>query len=255
MSERQFRLIELGISLDEFHRLPRNPAYKYEYFEGRAVLSPRPKYHNAVLDLSAFAADGAGPAVTVQPLRKREIPKLAPLFRAAFERVQPIASLDEREALQAARDSLKKTATGGDGLVVEAACFKAFDRHFTDPAGVILITLLDRGEDGEARFWHGPPPADAVARGLGVPHLTWVFVSPWVARHGMGSALLAASVRALLGLGYQELASTFLLGNESSTLWHWRNGFRLRPLFGPLPRRPAAPASPAPPGTGRGEEA
>ena len=27
--------------------------------------------------------------------------------------------------------------------------------------------------------------------------------------------------------GYKELASTFLLGNESSTLWHWRMGFRL----------------------------
>jgi hypothetical protein len=23
------------------------------------------------------------------------------------------------------------------------------------------------------------------------------------------------------------LASTFLLGNESSMLWHWRNGFQL----------------------------
>jgi hypothetical protein len=40
-------------------------------------------------------------------------------------------------------------------------------------------------------------------------------------------ALLDAVVRALASLGYSELASTFLLGNESSTLWHWRTGFRL----------------------------
>jgi L-amino acid N-acyltransferase YncA len=46
-------------------------------------------------------------------------------------------------------------------------------------------------------------------------------------RHGVGSALLAAAVRELLALGFPRLFSTFLLGNESSLLWHWRNGFQL----------------------------
>jgi hypothetical protein len=39
--------------------------------------------------------------------------------------------------------------------------------------------------------------------------------------------LLAAAGNALLELGYRELLTTFMLGNESSMLWHWRNGFRL----------------------------
>jgi L-amino acid N-acyltransferase YncA len=43
----------------------------------------------------------------------------------------------------------------------------------------------------------------------------------------MGTALLAAATRELLRLGYTELLSTFMLGNDSSMLWHWRNGFRL----------------------------
>jgi L-amino acid N-acyltransferase YncA len=43
----------------------------------------------------------------------------------------------------------------------------------------------------------------------------------------VGSALLGAATDALLALGYRELASTFLLGNDPSALWHWRNGFRL----------------------------
>jgi L-amino acid N-acyltransferase YncA len=59
--------------------------------------------------------------------------------------------------------------------------------------------------------------------------LTWIFVSPWFQRHGVGMALLAECVERLRSLGYSELASTFLLGNESSTLWHWRAGFRLLP--------------------------
>jgi hypothetical protein len=84
--------------------------------------------------------------------------------------------------------------------------------------------------DAEAHCrWPEPPPPDCVERRLGLPHLTWVFVGPWHSAHGVGSALLAVAVRELLALGYHELASTFLLGNESSMLWHWRNGFRLLP--------------------------
>jgi hypothetical protein len=33
-------------------------------------------------------------------------------------------------------------------------------------------------------------------------------------------------------MGYKELASTFLLGNDPSTLWHWANRFRVLPLYG-----------------------
>ena len=35
-----------------------------------------------------------------------------------------------------------------------------------------------------------------------------------------------------LELGYNELVSSFILGNESSMLWHWRNGFDLLPYSG-----------------------
>ena len=49
----------------------------------------------------------------------------------------------------------------------------------------------------------------------------------WFAEQGVGSALLAGAINALLALGYRELASTFLIGNNPSALWHWRNGFQL----------------------------
>jgi L-amino acid N-acyltransferase YncA len=53
------------------------------------------------------------------------------------------------------------------------------------------------------------------------------------AHQGIGTTLLAASVRELLAMRYTQLASTFLLGNESSMLWHWRHGFQLQPFPGP----------------------
>ncbi len=49
---------------------------------------------------------------------------------------------------------------------------------------------------------------------------------------GIGSGLLAHASNSLVELGYTELLSSFILGNESSMLWHWRNGFELLPYSG-----------------------
>ena len=45
-------------------------------------------------------------------------------------------------------------------------------------------------------------------------------------------SLLACAARGLIELGYTELLSSFILGNTSSMLWHWRNGFQLLPYSG-----------------------
>jgi hypothetical protein len=43
----------------------------------------------------------------------------------------------------------------------------------------------------------------------------------------VGTGLLHAAAAALARLGFTHLTTTFLLGNDSSMLWHWRNGFQL----------------------------
>ena len=122
MADDHFRLIELHLPFDEFHRLPRNSAYKYEYFDGRAYFSPRPKCYRAVLDLQPMTE--VEPC-DVRPLPPGEIVDLAKLFRAASHRTQPFAALDDAEALTAARECLEKTAGGGDGPLIPSACFQA----------------------------------------------------------------------------------------------------------------------------------
>jgi hypothetical protein len=155
---------------------------------------------------------------------------LAGLFLSAHHNSQPFASLDENAALAAAVDCLRRTRAGEDGPLVPPACFQVFGRHFQGPIGAVLVTLAseDVTENPFGGDWNDPP-ADALERRLGCPHLTWLFVSMWEARRGAGTGLLAEVVEVLLALGYSRLASTFLQGNDSSTLWHWRNGFRLVP--------------------------
>jgi GNAT superfamily N-acetyltransferase len=224
--------LELPIDFDQFQQLPRNAAYKYEYYNERAWLNPRPRYYHALLDLPQWVAnpsEGISRQATLRAVRESDWEDLAPLFAASFHRQQPFCGLNEERALTAARKSLQHTRTGGDGPWIEAASFVALEGDGGDEIGAILMTLLPDGDPSgwHSYHWQEPPPPDALARRLGRPHVTWIFVAPLFAGQGVGTLLLSSAANALLQLGYKELASTFLNGNDSCMLWHWRNGFRL----------------------------
>ena len=233
MIDRWFSRIKLPLTFDQYRRLPRNASYKYEYIDGETWISPRPKQYHAMLALRRFT-DSAALEVDDEPIQLRALAgpdwdQLAPLFASAFARVQPFASLDEADAIKAARHCLGQTRDGGDGPLIGPACLVAEVEAEKPVIGAILVTNMpdvDLTDFHELR-WREPPPDDWLERRLGRPHLTWVFVHKIYAGHGIGTALLAAASDALLAAGYDKLASTFLLGNESSMLWHWRNGFEL----------------------------
>jgi hypothetical protein len=55
MFEQLLPAVEFQVPFDTFERLPRHPASRYEYFGGRAVLTPHPHYAQALLDLTRLA--------------------------------------------------------------------------------------------------------------------------------------------------------------------------------------------------------
>jgi GNAT superfamily N-acetyltransferase len=231
--------LRLRLTPEEFRRLPRNPAYKYDYLGGEAWLTPWPRHYHAVLPLPPpppLEPPEPPAALDVRPVEEEGLDALARVFCEAFGRALPFAALPEEARGQAARECLRRTAGGEDGPWVRQASFAATDVGSGQPVGAAFVTLLPDGDpcDWDSYSWSAPPPGDLLARGLGRPHLTWIFVAPLRAAQGTGTALLGAVVRALLGLGYRQLFSTFLLGNESSMLWHWRTGFRLLPHPGSL---------------------
>jgi GNAT superfamily N-acetyltransferase len=239
MFEHWFRTIKLPLSRKQFHQLPQNPAYKYEFLSKEVWLSPRPKYYSARLTLrpphehAPLEVDAHEP-VGFRCLEQRDWGRLSKLFVRAFRDVQPFASLSDRQRLKAARACLKATRAGIDGPLIEPACHVAFRRDDRNPRGAILVTLIpvfDLADCWSFR-WKTPPPPDCIEKRLGRPHLTWIFVEPRHAGYGVGTALLAHATRCLRALGYTELISSFLLGNSSSELWHWRCGFNLLPYVG-----------------------
>ena len=133
------------------------------------------------------------------------------------------------DRLEAARDCLKHTREGHDGPIIRPASHVAYIEKTGRPIGAGLVTLVPPVdlEDFWSFQWQTPPPPDGVERRLGHAHLTWIFVGHWFAGYGIGSALLAHASEGLIDLGYSELLSSFIQGNDSSMLWHWRNGFQL----------------------------
>jgi ribosomal protein S18 acetylase RimI-like enzyme len=220
--------LRLRLARHEFDQLPRHPAYKYEYLNGTALLSPWPRHLHAVLDLSRLPDPPVGPH-PLRPVQRSDEAALVDVFAAAFRRVQPFGALDEPTLRVAAQQCLTRALGGGDGPWVEAASFAAHSPGSAALVGASLITLVPGGAPAtsHAYLWQEEAPADLWQRGAGQPHLTWICVHPWHRTLGIGSALLHASGRVLREHGYTSLWTTFLVGNDASMLWHWRNRFEL----------------------------
>ncbi len=234
MCDEWMPLIRLPISIDQFHQLPRNAAYKYEYLGGEAVLSPRPKTQHAALDLTTWnGADDQASAdeYSLGAITPADEEELAKVFTGAFSTTQPFASLVAEERLTAARACLRRAFDGDEGPWIGDASFLTRRQSDNSIVGAILITLLpddDASEIDEYR-WIEPPPPDLWETAGGRPHITWVFTHHFFKGDGIGTRLLTATVSVLRRRGYKQLHTTFIAGNDSSMLWHWRNGFALLP--------------------------
>jgi GNAT superfamily N-acetyltransferase len=216
--------LQLPLSYEQFRQLPRNSAYKYEFMRGQVYLSPRPRHYHALLELQPFPLSSG---YDFQPIQEEDLAELVRLFSAVFRNIQPFAGLDDAMRLTAAQQAIDRTLSGGDGPWIQAASFAA--RQEKDLVGAVFTTLLPEGDpcEWDSYSWQVPPPRDSIEQRRGRPHLTWIFVAPPLAGRGLGTALLRQAGHALQRLGFKELLSTFMIGNDSSMLWHWRNGFRL----------------------------
>ena len=219
--------LTLPMSADVFRRLPRHPAYRYEYADGAARLTPRPRHYHATLDLRRYLASAPAGDAEVRHAEDRDFDKLTGLFAAAFGNTQPFAGLTDDENHRAAKATLAKARDGGDGPWMRGASFVAEERG--EPCGAIVVTLLPGGDprDADSYYWPTPVPDVLWDSCPGQPHVTWLFVNPVGQRRGIATGLLTASARSLVDMGHTELWSTFMCGNEASLRWHWRRGFEL----------------------------
>ena len=214
----------LAITMDQFKQLPRHPAYRYEYFDSHAHITPRLQCRTAALSLDRPIPRGG----SVIPFKVQLLPfvstiwiSLTNLFLDAFASHPPFAEMTDTTRRSAVRECLRRTQEGGDGKLLASASVVACDAE-ENPVGFAVVTLVrirQRNAATASQQWQS----------FDAPHLTWICVSPLLTRQGVGSLLLANAVAALKAEGWRSLYSTFLDCNPPSVFWHWKNGFTLTP--------------------------
>ena len=232
--ERFYRRISFSIPIEQWHRLPRVTSHKNEYWDGCAQLTPRPKSCSVVLRLDGWqrpprSADGLpDKPSTVRPLVPQDWAVLPGVFHSAFARLQPLSSWNGHAGATGSRAIVNWTRLGRDGPLVNDACFVATDPDGRD-GGLCAAALVTMAPVGRFIYGEGglgaPDPARPDQKI--VPHLTWMFVSMWSQRRGIGTALLTAVAGALRSAGHPAMTSTIALDNPESLQWHWRNGFEM----------------------------
>lgn len=190
--------MEIPMSFDRWERMPRHPDWKYEYFDGAAQLSYRPK-----------------------PLHVRR-PTDMPVILTREHDVRLLHAPDDGvraflAELWRAEDPFRMVDDPGEWVDEHLA--RSLGR-LAEPVGAVAV------EGGEII---GAVLVEQPHRDETAPNLTWLSVRSGFRCDGVGTALLAATVPALRAADVPDLDSHASVGDRASVAWHWRNGFAALP--------------------------
>ena len=198
-----------GMSLAEFRLLPRDPGWKYEYFDEMAHVTPRARLATVRVGV------GVGSPALEPPLPLRSVvasdrEQLVAAYVAAFADSAEYCDVSPEGILRSAHENIRDFYAGDRGEALRASCV-AVDEAAQDPVEVVAgAALVTRAKDG-------------------CPLLDMLFVRPRWQRRGLADALVSWSLRELLAHGEATLRSRYLLANEPSRAWHQHFGFTVEP--------------------------
>ena len=191
----------LPITFDAFERLPRKPGWKYEYFNGEAVLSPK-----SLCVVTRVAVESR--IVRSRFLLRRAIPDdeglLIDAYLEAFKDTVEYCDWPAEATERSARETIQQFFGGDRGRPHGASRLAVSDEHDEEPC-VLGAALVIEGRCG--------------------PVLDLLFIRPQWQRQGLATALVSAVLGRLHDEGAQHLTSRYLLANEASRAWHWSFGF------------------------------
>lgn len=189
------------MTIEAFERLPRKLGWKFEYYNGEAVLSP------GSLAVVAKVAVELRSMHTPFPLRRPTLDDEGPLIDAYEEAFRDTVAYCDWPASaieQSAREAIETYFGGGRGKAHRASRLVALDAG-PDEAVVLGAALVREGQ----------------TRAL----LDLLFVRPPWQRKGLATALVGAVLNQLFDEGVERLRSQYLLANAGSRAWHRSFGF------------------------------
>ena len=183
--------------------MAREPGWKYEYWDGKAHISPAHRAATTSLDIE--------PRSYRSPCRIRRVESryqqgMIDAFVAAFRDTIEYCDCDDDQVLDSARDSVIGFFSGERGIPLPASRLALVSRPEGKRESVVGASLVVEMRGGS-------------------PLLDILFVTPDWQRMGVATALVSSVVDRLHDSGYRTLQSRYNLGNDESRAWHRKFGF------------------------------
>lgn len=194
------------MSMEEFELLPMRPGWKYEYWDGRAHITPR---ENSVIVAMPVTARRASTSFVLRRVSSDDALELTAAFLEAFVDSVEYCDWKTDKINKAADKAIRSHFSGARGRPhIASRVAMAFDRGLRRDSivGAALLTQAPR-----------------------YPILDLLFVRPAWQRLGIATALMSNAMNELHDLGETLLKSAYHAANEGSMNWHHRFGFAEEP--------------------------
>src|SRR3990172_8963645 len=186
-----------AMSFAEFRLLPRDPGWKYEYFDEMAHITPRARVATVRVAVDSRRSESPLPLRGVVASDREG---LVAAYVATFADSAEYCDVPLKGVSRSARENMRGFYAGDRGETLPSSCV-AVDEAAGDLAEVVAgAALVTRAKDG-------------------CPLLDMLFVRPRWQRRGLAAALVSWSLRRLLEEGEATLRSLYLLANEPSRAW------------------------------------
>jgi GNAT superfamily N-acetyltransferase len=190
------------MSIEEFELLPIRPGWKYEYWDGRAHITPR---EHGVIVAMPVTAGQVDTSLVLRKVTRDNAAELTSAFLEAFVDSVEYCDWETERIGDAAEKAIRSHFAGERGKPHSASrVAMGFDREL----GCDSIV-------GAALLAHAPRYSI----------LDLLFVRPAWQRHGIARALLSDAMNELHIAGETLLKSAYHAANEASMNWHHRFGF------------------------------
>jgi GNAT superfamily N-acetyltransferase len=193
----------LPMPWEAFELMPRQPGWKYEYWDGQAHISPR--HQVVIVTVTVQPCAGSAPC-WLRTVTQDDAPGLAASYIAAFSDTIEYCDWQPEQVKSSAHANIRNFFAGKRGQPHPASHVAVVSQSDT-PGEQIAGAALIIGDDSEP------------------PLLDMLFVAPAWQRQGLATALVTAALNALHSAGVATLQSSYMLGNVESQAWHQRFGF------------------------------
>ena len=183
--------------------MAREPGWKFEYWDGKAHISPA--HRTVATSLDTEPRSYRSPC-QIRPVESRYQPGMIDAFVAAFRDTIEYCDWEDERIRDSARDSVIGFFSGERG----------------DPLPASRLALVSHPE-GKRESVVGA--SLVVGMRGGSPLLDILFVAPEWQRKGVATALVSSVIHRLHHGGHRRLKSRYNLGNDGSRAWHREFGF------------------------------